>query len=306
MKLLKKVKMMSKFKVFVIGIFVVGLGLFGMTSCHKVPAGQVGVVVHTFGGDKGVDVEEKGVGRYWLGISDELYTFPVYTQNDTWQLWKDVDESITFQTKEGLNVNADIGISYHIDPTKVTEVFQKYRKGIEEISDIYLRNMVRDALVKAASTQEVETVYGQGKTELLTKVEDAVRKEVEPIGIVVEHLYWVGTLRLPENIVQAINAKIGATQRAVQRENEIQQTRAEAQKAIEEAKGQAESKLAVARAEAESIKLKGEAEASAIEAKSKALNANPQLVQYEIARNWDGKLPETTMGNSSIPLLTIK
>lgn len=294
---------MSEIKGFVFGIIIIGFGMFGLTSCSKVPAGNVGVVVHMLGGEKGVDVEEKGVGRYWLGINDELFLFPTFTQNDTWEGEK---ESIMFQTKEGLNVNADIGISYHIDPNKVTAVFQKYRKGINEISEIYLRNMVRDALVKAASTQDVETVYGQGKAELLTKVEESVRKEVEPIGIVVEHLYWVGTLRLPDNVVQAINAKIGATQKAAQRENEIQQTKAEAQKAIEESRGVAESKLAVARAEAESIKIKGEAEASAIEAKSKALNANPQLVQYEIARNWDGKLPETTMGNSSIPLLTIK
>jgi len=29
-------------------------------------------------------------------------------------------------------------------------------------------------------------------------------------------------------------------------------------------------------------------------------------VQYEIAKNWNGKLPETTMGAGSIPLLNIK
>lgn len=280
-----------------------GFGLFGLTSCSKVPAGHVGVIVHMLGGAKGVDSEEVGVGRYWLGWNDQLFTFPTYTQNDTWQGEK---ESITFQTKEGLNVNADIGISYHIEPTKVATVFQRYRKGVEEISDVYLRNMVRDALVKAASTQDVETVYGQGKTQLLEVVEDSVKKEVEPIGIVVEHIYWVGTLRLPETVVENINAKINATQRALTRENEIQQTKAEAQKVIEAARGEAESKLAVARANAEAVKLQGEAEAAAIEAKSKALNTNPQLVQYEIAKNWNGVLPTTTMGASSIPMLNLK
>lgn len=289
------------------GIFLLVIlgvvGLFGIRSCTTVPAGHVGVEVHLLGGAKGVDVEERGVGRYFLGLNDEMYLFPTYTQNDTWD---GKEESITFQTKEGLNVNADLGISFHVDPTKVSLVFQKYRKGIEEISNTYLRNMVRDALVKAASTQDVETVYGQGKAELLATVEDAVRKEVEPIGIVVEHIYWVGTLRLPDNVTAAINAKIGATQMAAQRENEIQQTKAEAQKVIEAARGEAESKLAVARANAEAVRIQGEAEAAAIEAKSKALNTNPQLVQYEIAKNWDGKLPSTTMGSSSIPMLKIQ
>lgn len=284
-----------------VGMFF--LIIFGIHSCTTVPNGYVGVVVHMLGGAKGVDVEERGMGRYFLGVNDEMFLFPTFTQNETWEGEK---ESITFQTKEGLNVNADIGISYHIDPTKVSVVFQKYRKGINEISDIYLRNMVRDSLVKAASFQDVETVYGQGKTELLSSVETSVKKEVEPIGIVVEHIYWVGTLHLPQTVVENINRKINATQMAMTRENEIQQTKAEAQKAIEEANGIAQSKLAVARAEAESTKIQGEAEASAIEAKSKALNASPQLVQYEIARNWDGKLPTTTMGSGSIPMLNIK
>lgn len=286
----------------VLGVIAI-IAVFFIRGCSTVPAGNVGVIVHLLGGSKGVDSEEVGVGRYWLGINDEMYLFPTFTQNDTWEGEK---EAISFQTREGLNVTADIGISYHIDPDKVTTVFQKYRKGISEISDIYLRNIVRDALVKASSTQEVETVYGQGKTALLEKVEETVRKDVEPIGIVIEHIYWVGTLRLPPTVVAAIDAKIGATQKAAQRENEIQQTKAEAQKAIEQAKGEAESTLAVARASAEAVKIQGEAEASAIEAKSKALNQNPQLVQYEIAQKWNGALPTTTFGASSVPMLQLK
>lgn len=283
------------------GAFLAFFLLFSLRSCTTVPAGQVGVIVHLLGSSKGVDAEEVGVGRYWLGWNDELYLFPTFTQNDT---WKD-KESITFQTKEGLNVNADIGISYHIDPTKVATVFQKYRKGIEEISDIYLHNMVRDALNKASSTQDVESVYGQGKVELLNVAEATVKKDVEPIGIVIEHIYWASPLHLPESVVENINAKINATQKAMTRENEIQATKADAQKAIEAAKGEAESKLAVARADAESVRIRGEAEADAINAKSKALNTNPQLVQYEIAQKWNGQLPEYTMGSSSIPMLNL-
>jgi regulator of protease activity HflC (stomatin/prohibitin superfamily) len=241
------------------------------------------------------------MGRYFLGFNDEMFLFPTTTQTDNWK----EKESITFQTKEGLNVNADIGISYHIDPKRVSDVFQKYRKGIEEISDLYLRNMVRDALVKAASTQDVESVYGQGKAELLSNVETSVKKEVESIGIVVERISWLGPLHLPESVMENINKKINAVQQAMTRENEIQKTKAEAQMAIEEARGKAESELAVARASAEAVRIQGEAEASAIEAKSKALNASPQLIQYTIATVWDGKLPQYMMGSSSVPLLNL-
>ena len=285
----------------IVGIFVAMTLLFGVSSCQKVPAGHVGVLVHLLGSDKGVDSEEVPIGRKFVGINEELYLFPTYTQNDTWTK----DSSITFQTKEGLNVNTDLGISYHVDPKKVTLVFQKYRKGIEEISHIYLRNIVQDALVRAASSKDVESIYGQGKTELLTEVENVVRNEVGDIGLSIEHLYWVGTLRLPDNVVAAINAKIGATQMAAQRENEIQQTRAEAQKAIEAARGEAESKLAVARADAEAVRIRGEAEADAINAKTRAISSNPNLTQYEIAQKWDGVLPTTTFGASSVPMLNL-
>lgn len=294
--------MPSEVKTILFLIIIGVLGIFGIRSCTTVPNGHVGVEVHLLGGSKGVDVEERGMGRYFLGINDEMYLFPTFTQTDT---WKGKDDSITFQTKEGLNVNADIGISYHVDPKKVSIVFQKYRKGIEEISNLYLHNMVRDALVRAASTQDIETVYGVGKAQLLTAVTESVRAEVEPIGIVIESISWIGPLHLPDSVVENINAKINATQKAMTRENEIQATKAEAQKAIEEAHGKAESQLAVARADAEATKLRGEAEAAAIEAKSKALNSSPQLVQYEIAHNWNGVLPTTTMGSNSVPMLKL-
>ena len=53
-------------------------------SCSKVPAGQVGIKFYLLGGEKGVDTEELGPGRYWIGVNEELYLFPTYTQNYTW------------------------------------------------------------------------------------------------------------------------------------------------------------------------------------------------------------------------------
>ena len=99
---------------------------------RKVPAGYVGVKVFLLGTKKGVNSKELGVGRYWIGINEELYKFPTFTQNYTWTASKNEgskdNESILFQTREGLTVGADIGVSYHIDPTKVSSIFEKYRK----------------------------------------------------------------------------------------------------------------------------------------------------------------------------------
>lgn len=266
------------------------LSLVLLSACDNVPVGNVGILVHKLGGAKGVDSEELGVGRVWLGINDELFTFPTYSQNESWvnDARNNKDESITFQTKEGLSVNADIGITYHIQADKVTNVFQKYRKGINEISDVYLRNMVRDALVKEASTRPIESVYGEGKADLIEAVEKLVKSQVEDIGVIVEKINWMGDLRLPPTVVEAINAKIGATQKAAQRENEVAQAKAEADKAIETARGEAQSKLAIAKAEAEAIQLKGN-----------ALKDNPKLAELAAIEKWNGELPQYMLSGST-------
>lgn len=251
-------------------------------ACSKVPSGHVGVKVHLLGGAKGVDTEELGTGRYWVGINEELHLFPTFTQNYVWTKdsvkGSETDESISFQTRQGLTVNADVGISYRIDPTKVTDIFQKYRKGVDEITDLYLRNMVRDALVETASRLDIESVYGEGKGDLMDAVEKQVRSQVSDLGIIVEKVYWIGELRLPPTVVASINAKIEATQKAQQRENEVQRAKAEAQIKIEDARG-----------EAESVRIRAESQAQANERLARSIT--PTLVQYNAVDRWDGKLP---------------
>lgn len=277
---------------------VILLPLLLLAACSKVPAGNVGVKFYLLGGDKGVDTEELSPGRYWIGINEELYLFPTFTQNYTWTRepidGDATDESITFQTDQGLSVNADVGISYAVDPSKVTSLFQKYRKGIEEITDVYLRNMVRDALVTEASTRQIEMVYGAGKADLLAAVEKRVRGQVEPLGIKIERLYWAGDFRLPPTVTAAIDAKIKATQFAQQRANEVAAAKAEADKAVEEARGVADSTLLKAKAEAEAIRIKGD-----------ALRENPRLIELSAIEKWNGTLPTYT-GGGAIPFIQVK
>jgi regulator of protease activity HflC (stomatin/prohibitin superfamily) len=265
---------------------------FTLIGCDKVPAGHVGVKVNLLGSDKGVDTQELGTGRYWIGFNEELYLFPTFSQNKVWDAKSGdsdtEDQTISFQTKEGLKVTTAIGVTYNIKSDKVTTIFQKYRKGIDEITDIYLRNMIRDALVIEASTRPIESVYGVGKADLIAAAESRVRKQVDSLGINVERIYWVGDLGLPDTVVAAINAKINATQKAAQRENEVAQAKAEADKAIETARGEAESRLKLAQAEAESIRIKGE-----------ALAENPKLVELSAIEKWNGVLPIYTMSNAT-------
>jgi regulator of protease activity HflC (stomatin/prohibitin superfamily) len=272
-----------------------GLAAGALAACSTVPAGHVGVKVYLLGGSKGVDSEELGVGRYWIGMNEQLYIFPTYMQNYTWTREPDAtgteDESISFQTVEGMTANADVGISYQLDPTKINKIFQTYRRGVDEITDTFLRNMVRDSLVKQASTKPIEYIYGAGKAELLAAVQADVQRQTTDIGIKIDKIYWIGEIRLPETVIASINAKNAATQMAQQRQNEVAQARAEAEKKVAEARGEAESVL---------LKAKAQAEAN----RELASSITPELVQYRALDKWDGVLPRMT-GNSAVPFINV-
>lgn len=262
-----------------------------LASCSKVPAGHVGIKVYLLGKEKGVDHEELSTGRYWIGINEELYLYPTYTQNWSWTAnsveGSENDESISFQTKDGLKVSGDFGIIYTVDPEKVSVLFTTYRRGIEEITDGYLRKYVRDALNKYSSQMKVEDVYGKGKIRLLDSVNAEVARQVRDKGIIVERISPLNEFMLPDNVEEAINNKIEATQRAQQREFELREAEAEAQKTIAKARGDSASIVTKAAAEAEANRLL-----------SKSITK--VLVQYEAAKRWNGKYPQTMLGESNL------
>jgi regulator of protease activity HflC (stomatin/prohibitin superfamily) len=287
-------------------LFVLFLLFVGTGCLDRVESGYVGVKVYTLGSDKG-EIEVLGTGKYYIGWNEELHRFPVFQQNYTWEKSsKDggVDESIVFQTVEGMQVGADVGISFHLDREKIGTIFQTYRRGVEEITDTFLRNHVRDALNAAGSKLTVESVYGSGKTDLIAEVEKNVKEKVEPTGIIVDKIYLIGSFRLPKQITQALNDKMGATQRAQQRQNEVAEAKAEADKAVEQARGRAESAKLVAQQEADSLLITAEAQAKANRVLSESLS--PNLIQYKQIEKWNGVLPVTTLGSGTGTLLGVK
>lgn len=287
-------------------VLIVGMCLFA-AGCTKVPAGHVGVKVNLLGSEKGVDHEVVGVGRYWQGINEEYYLFPTFTQNKVFTQSETEDspkrEGIIFQSKEGMDVGADVGVAYRIKSDSVSHVFQKYRSGVSEITNIHLRNIIRDSFVKVASRMSIKDLYGEGKAQFLEEVVTYIRNQVSEIGIEVENVYLVGNLRLPQTVVASINAKIEATQRTIQRQNEIEQVKAEAQKEIEVAKGNRMKQQELADAKAYSIKTVAEAEAEAIRIKGEMLSKYPEVIELSQIEKWNGHLPKVT--GDVVPFMNI-
>ena len=257
-------------------------------SMTTIPAGYVGVRVNLYA-DKGVQNEVVGTGRYFLGINERMYEFPTFNQ------LMNYGTPFTFQTSDAMDVKARIGVEYNIEPEKAADVFATYRKGIEEITEVNLRQYISDALINHGTTMDINELTQGGKTVLLDGVTKEIREKLSPIGIRIIKLSWIDDLQYPEQVKESINAKIEATQRALLRENEVAQSKAEAQKLIEAAKG-----------EAESVRLRAQAEADAIAIKAKALRDNPNVLQLNAIDKWDGKLPVYMTGGTVVPFVPVK
>ena len=256
-------------------------------TCFKmIQPGYVGVIVDLLGEKKGVESKEIHVGMHWIAPWKTVYQFPIFEQNDTWEGLK---EGFNFQTSEGMAVHADIGITYHLRPESIPIIFQRYRRGMDEITNIFIRNYIRDAVNKSASKTKIEDLYS-GKESFFEDVERHVKDDLSPIGIDLSRIYLIGRFHFPENVIAALNAKIEAMQRAQQRENELREAEAEAKKQIAKAEGQA--KCAILKAESES-------KANLVLAKS----VTQELIQWQAIQKWDGNLPQVTSG--AIPLIDL-
>jgi regulator of protease activity HflC (stomatin/prohibitin superfamily) len=287
-------------------LLIAVLALFS-TGCSrvKVPSGNVGVQVNMYGEDRGVDAEILGTGRYWINpFNEEIHVFPTFEQNYVWTRssaeGSPNNEEISFQTIEGMNCTADFGIAYTINPDSVASIFQRYRLGVEEITDIKMRNVVRDAVNQVSSQLEVEAIYGAGKNDFVDSVESIVQTEFATQGITVSRLSLIGNVRIPANVTQALNAKIEATQRAQQRENEIREADARAEINEANARGEAQARVAQANGNAEALLVEARAQAEANRLLSRSLTDN--LVEYEQIQKWNGVLPVATGGGALLDL----
>jgi regulator of protease activity HflC (stomatin/prohibitin superfamily) len=278
---------MKNFKMLMFALLAVVL----MSSCSRVPAGYVGVKYYLLGGEKGVSSEELGPGRYYIGVNEELYLFPTFNQNKTWTADKNedspIDESFSFQSKKGLNLDASVGLEYHIPEANVPKVFQLYKKGVDEITDKVLRNAVREAFNIASSTRTAEDMYGEGKVNFLKEVDSLAKAKAAEKYIIIDDIYLIGRIGIPSSVTTALNNKIKANQLASQKENELRQAQADAAKRVATAKGIADALLIDAKAQAEANKI---------------LNASitPNLIKYQTVEKWNGTLPQVTSDGGTI------
>jgi regulator of protease activity HflC (stomatin/prohibitin superfamily) len=193
-------------------------------------------------------------------------------------------------------------MSFHIEPSLAPKLYARFRlNDMSVLADGYMRNVVREAFNEIASKMPVQEIYGAGKSKMVADVGQHVRDIFGKDGIIIDQLTINGAVRLPQNVADAINRAMEATQNAIQSENRVRQVRAEADQAVTQATGGAEATRQKAQGEADAILIRARAEAQANEIIR--LSVSPAVLQYRALDHWDGKLPQYNAGGQ-VPLLT--
>lgn len=234
--------------------------VFGLSSCgyERIDAGHEGIRVNLYGSDKGVDDISLVTGAIWYNpITTAVYEYPSYVQTVDY-------EPFTINAQDGSEFTVDPTVSLKIIDGKSPQIFRKYRKELQEVIDITIRNYVKDAY---------RVQLNSFSTDYIISHRDSIEKATEKYlsKVLLDEGFELGPvssgLKYPQSIVDAVNAKNKAVQDAQKVQNE----------------------LAVVKAEAEKVLVRARAEKEANELKTQALT--PQILEQMWIEKWDGKLP---------------
>lgn len=183
-------------------------------------------------------------------------------------------------TKDTQRVDVEFAVTYTADPKFVNKIYLEVGREeqlVEKIIKPVVLGSVKDAIGQVIADELVS------KREFVTK---AALKEVSDNllekNVIITDLQFTN-LDFDDAYEKAVEEKVVATQKAQKAKNDTVTIQEQAKQTVATA----------------------EAQATAMRIQSAALSQNKGLVQYELAKKWDGKLPQYMFG-SSTPLLNLK
>jgi regulator of protease activity HflC (stomatin/prohibitin superfamily) len=267
--------------------FVHGL----LFSWKVIEPGYTGIKINRLV-NKGISREDIVTGFvFYNPIQTAIVTYPTFIQRVAWthdtSEGKPMNEELTFNTKDSVPVNIDVAVSYQLDASKVPEFYTKFRAdNIENFTHGFLRDTTRNIVANIGSEYTFDEVNGMKKEEFLQRSGKVLNDTVRQFGVNIQQFGLIGSLRPPQALLNAVNAKTEAIQKSIQVENEVRAAQAEAKKKIAIAEGEAAANRALA---------------SSLE--PRLLEWERLKIMREQVSKWNGKMPEVFAGGSGQGLL---
>lgn len=265
----------------IIGTLAVLLVIVILNPFYVIDAGERGVLLQ-FGAIK--NVSDEGLHVKWP-VVQRIVKMNIRTQ----RYEKDGLEAAS--SDQQIVSNSKLTVNYRLsrDGEVLKEVYRSYKRDYEEIKVF----PATEGSFKTATAKFRAEELLRDRDKLAIMIKDIMSEKLEKDGIIIDNVE-INNLDFSNEFNDAIERKVVADQNAQQAEFKTIQIREEALQAKERATG-----------EAEAVRLNAEAEAEAIRIKTEALKESPQLIEYQKALRWDGKLPETMLGGA-MPFFNIK
>ncbi|HYW12586.1 MAG TPA: prohibitin family protein [Longimicrobium sp.] len=273
-------------------VAAVALVILVRSMAVYVAPGNVGIVIHKLGG--GVDPKPKGPGLHFRNpLTTGIEEYPTYMQ--TLVLTRGAtdgsatNDEINVNSVEGQPVSLDVSLSFELEAARVPTLYSTFRTDIQSIQHGFVRQTMRQALQEVVGGQEIAAILGPKKAEVVNRAQTLLSSRLAPYGFIVKQ-FTVNEIRAPQGVMDAIGAKNVMQQQALMAQNELQKNMYQAQGDSIKAAGRAMAILAEARAQAEANQLLSQ-------------SITQTLVQYEMTKRWDGKMPQVS--GSAIPMIQL-
>jgi regulator of protease activity HflC (stomatin/prohibitin superfamily) len=280
----------GKLALLAVGLIVALILLPNMVT--YVNPGHVGILIHRAGG--GVDPTPLPPGLHARNpLLSSIEEYPTFMQ--TLVLTRGGSEGssnndeINVNSVEGQPISLDVSMSFELDAAKVPNLYQTFRTDIKTIQHGYIKQSIRQALQEVVGEEQIADIIGPKKAEVTNRVRQLLEKRLTPYGVEVKQ-FTINELRPPASVIEAINTKNVMQQQALTAQNELQKNTFQAQ---------GDSIKAAGRAKAITAEAEAQARANTLLAQS----ITPTLVQYEMTKRWDGKMPQVSGG--AIPMFNL-
>ncbi len=211
-----------------IGYFTMSALLFA--SCTVIRPGQIGMK-QTIGKLKPGTIQQ-GAKLYNPFISKiikmNIRTVELY-------------EVLELPTKEGLNVKTEIILLYHVNPTKVREIYENYGLNYQKV--VVQSNFIATAR-QVSARYDAKELYAVDRKLVEHVIMDELTTDIGDLGFIIDAVL-LKEITLPAGMTQAIQAKANAEQAALQMDFVIQKARKEAERLSIEAEGIRKAQLII-------------------------------------------------------------
>lgn len=274
----------TKYKFTKWGVFGLFAVVLVFSSVGTVGAGERGVKTHL---NAVVGTVQPGL-YFKLPFVDSVHKMDVKTRTINYDRnGQEGDASDTSQlfgaSKDLQDVKIGVVVTYHVDPTKVVDIFSQYN-SVDAYEVTAIEPIVR-RVVKGISAQYTAEELVTKRAEYGDQVFLSLNEEFVGQSAILQN-FSVTNFEFSAAFSNAIEAKVTAVQNAEAAKNKLEQVKFEAQQTVETAKATAE--------------------AQRISSAALAAQGGSDYVQLKAIEKWDGILPTSITPNGAVPFLNLK